>query len=141
MAISMGSGGNDAPMGDMNTTPLIDVMLVLLIMFIITLPIQTHAVKIDLPTPNPNPSNIEPEKNKVFVTPEGAVLWNGAPVNFTQLAAFLEQTKLIQPSPELQLEPHPQAQYVVVDQVIATIKRSGVGGLGFVGNERYARDF
>ena len=141
MAISMGSGDNDAPMGDMNTTPLIDVMLVLLIMFIITLPIQTHAVKIDLPTPNPNPSNIEPEKNKVFVTPEGAVLWNGAPVNFTQLAAFLEQTKLIQPSPELQLEPHPQAQYVVVDQVIATIKRSGVGGLGFVGNERYARDF
>lgn len=141
MAISMGSGGGDAPMGDMNTTPLIDVMLVLLIMFIITLPIQTHAVKIDLPTPNPNPSNIEPEKNKVFVTPEGAVLWNGAPVNFTQLAAFLEQTKLIQPSPELQLEPHPQAQYVVVDQVIATIKRSGVGGLGFVGNERYARDF
>lgn len=141
MAISMGSGGNDAPMGDMNTTPLIDVMLVLLIMFIITLPIQTHAVKIDLPTPNPNPSNIEPEKNKVFVTPEGAVLWNGSPVNFTQLAAFLEQTKLIQPSPELQLEPHPQAQYVVVDQVIATIKRSGVGGLGFVGNERYARDF
>ena len=71
MSMAVGDRDENEPMMDMNTTPLIDVMLVLLIMFIITLPIQTHAVKIDLPTPNPNPSNIEPDKNKVFVTPEG----------------------------------------------------------------------
>jgi biopolymer transport protein ExbD len=141
MAISLGGSDADAPMGEMNTTPLIDVMLVLLIMFIITLPLQTHAVMIDLPTPNPNPSPIEPDKNKIFITPEGAVLWNGAPLSFAQLGQNLEQTKLIAPSPELQLEPDPQAPYVVVDSVLAVIKRSGVGGLGFVGNERYARDF
>ena len=143
MAISMGGGGGDTPIGDMNTTPLIDVMLVLLVMFIITIPIQTHAVKIDLPVPDPNPpeNQIEPEKNKVFITPEGQVLWNGTPVNFTQLAANLEATKAISPSPELQLEPDPYSRYVVVDSVLALIKRSEVGGLGFVGNERYAREF
>jgi biopolymer transport protein ExbD len=142
MAISMGSGGADAPMGEMNTTPLIDVMLVLLIMFIITLPIQTHAVKIDLPVATPPTDNpVEPEKNKVFITASGIVMWNGTPINFTQLAQYLEETKAIQPTPELQLEPEPNARYVVVDSVLAVIKRSGVGGLGFVGNERYAREF
>jgi biopolymer transport protein ExbD len=142
MAISMGGGGADAPMGDMNTTPLIDVMLVLLIMFIITLPIQTHAVKIDLPVPNNEPvTGPDPIKNKIFVDESGVVLWNGNPINTTQLADLLEQTKAIQPMPELQLEPHPNARYVVVDSVLAVIKRSNVGGLGFVGNERYAREF
>ena len=140
MAMSMGSD-NDGPMGEMNTTPLIDVMLVLLIMFIITLPVQTHAVMIDLPTPNPTPSPIEPDKNKVFITDGGAVLWNGEPISFAVLAQRLEETKLISPTPELQLEPHPQARYIIVDSVLAVIKRSGVGGLGFVGNERYGREF
>ena len=143
MAMSVGGGDEGAPMSDMNTTPLIDVMLVLLIMFIITLPIQSHAVKIDLPVPPDNPTDnpIEPQKNKIFITPEGAVLWNGAPVNSTQLADYLEQTKLIQPAPELQFEPHPEARYLIVDQTLAIIKRSEVGGLGFVGNERYGREF
>jgi biopolymer transport protein ExbD len=142
MAISLGGGEEGAPMSEMNTTPLIDVMLVLLIMFIITLPIQSHAVKIDLPVQTP-PTDIviEPVKNKVYISPEGAILWNGTPVDFTTLASNLEQTKLIQPSPELQLEPDANSQYVIVDQVLAVIKRSEVPGLGFVGNERYSRDF
>jgi biopolymer transport protein ExbD len=143
MAISMGGGSSDAPLGDMNTTPLIDVMLVLLIMFIITLPIQTHAVKIDLPIPDPNPEpiTIEPEKNKVFIADNGTVLWNGQPVDYVRLASLLEQTKLRTPTPELQFEPHPNARYIIVDQVLAVIKRANVGNLGFVGNERYAREF
>ncbi len=143
MAISMGSGGADAPIGDMNTTPLIDVMLVLLVMFIITIPIQTHAVKIDLPVPPPiTPIKpIDPIKNKIYISVEGAVLWNGTPIPFSQLASNLEETKKIQPMPELQFEPDANARYVVVDSVLALIKRSEVGGLGFVGNERYAREF
>ena len=143
MAISMGRGAADAPIGDMNTTPLIDVMLVLLVMFIITIPIQTHAVKIDLPVPPP-PTEVPPPdttKNKIYISPTGVVNWNGAPVNFTQLAQRLEETKLIEPSPELQFEPDPYARYVVVDSVLALIKRAEVGGMGFVGNERYAREF
>lgn len=142
MAMSMGSGGDDAPMGEMNTTPLIDVMLCLLVMMILSIPIQTHAVKIDLPvaTEAPPPP-IELQKNKINITPQGVVYWNGAVVNFSQLADYLERTKTITPSPELQLEPDPYARYVVVDSVLALIKRSEVGGLGFVGNERYAREF
>ena len=143
MAISMGGGAADAPIGDMNTTPLIDVMLVLLVMFIITIPIQTHAVKIDLPVSPPDllPPLVDPIKNKIYISPAGVVTWNGAPVNFTQLAQRLEETKLIEPSPELQFEPDPYARYVVVDSVLALIKRAEVGGMGFVGNERYAREF
>lgn len=142
MAISMGGGGADKPIGDMNTTPLIDVMLVLLIMFIITIPPQTHAVKIDLPTPPPpNQIVVEPEKNKIYISPQGVVTWNGQSVNDSMLANLLDQTKSIQPTPELQFEPDPLARYVIVDQTLALIKKSDVGGLGFVGNERYAREF
>ncbi len=142
MAISMGGGGAEAPIGDMNTTPLIDVMLVLLIMFIITIPIQTHAVKVDLPVPPDVPVNApDPVKNKIYISPEGVVNWNGNPVNMTQLADLLQQTATMQPAPELQLEPDPQSRYVVTDQVIDVIKRADVPSLGFVGNERYARAF
>jgi biopolymer transport protein ExbD len=141
MSMSVGGGDADAPMGEMNTTPLIDVMLCLLIMMMLSIPPQTHAVKIDLPTPPPPGPIVQVTKNKVFIAANGAVLWNGNPVTQVQLANLLEQTKAIQPSPELQLEPDPQARYLIVDQTLATIKRSGVGGLGFVGNERYGRDF
>src|SRR5918996_3636397 len=91
------------PMMDINTTPLIDVMLVLLIMFIITIPIQTHAVKLDLPVNQPNtpPPPIEPVKNKVVVTAQGQILWNGSPVSPEQLRQYLELSQQIQPIPEL----------------------------------------
>ena len=138
------SGGRDdgEPMMDMNTTPLIDVMLVLLIMFIITIPIQTHAVKVDLPINNNSPPPpVDPIKNKITIDPAGTVAWNGQPVNAAQLAAFLEQSKTLQPEPELQFQPDPKARYEVVDQTLATIKRSNVTKLGFVGNEQYYRDF
>ncbi|NWM54851.1 biopolymer transporter ExbD, partial [Escherichia coli] len=75
--MSVGGGGDDGPMMEINTTPLIDVMLVLLIMIIMTIPIQTHAVKVDLPQSNSKPQNIvEPEKNKVYIDAQGQVYWN-----------------------------------------------------------------
>lgn len=143
MAMSMGGGGDDKPMGEMNTTPLIDVMLVLLVMFIITIPIQTHAVKVDLPVPDNTPTtdNIDPIKNKLTIDIQGQLAWNGEPVDQTALAAKLEATKAIQPMPELQFQPDPNARYVIVDETLATIKRSAVGKLGFVGNEQYGREF
>jgi biopolymer transport protein ExbD len=141
MAISISSTAAPTPMGDMNTTPLIDVMLVLLIMFIITLPIQTHAVKIDLPIAGLREVNPDRAQNKIVIQQSGALLWNGTPVNYTQLATLLDQTRLIQPNPELQFEPDANARYVVVDQVMAMIERSQVGAVGFIGNERYRREF
>ncbi len=143
MAMSTG-GAEGEPMMDINTTPLIDVMLVLLIMFIITIPIQTHAVKLDLPVDDPNnqdPPPIDPVKNKVTIDPAGTVFWNGSPVNLTVLRQYLDQTQVMNPIPELHLQPDPQARYVVVDEVLAVTKRAQVEKMGFVGNEAYGNAF
>jgi biopolymer transport protein ExbD len=135
------SGGRDdgEPMGEMNTTPLIDVMLVLLIMFIITIPIQTHAVKIDLPVNSDDntPPPIDPIKNKVSVDPAGTITWNGTPIDLVTLRIYLTRTRAMDPEPELHVQPDPQARYSVVDNVLAVIKRSEVTKMGFVGNEQY----
>ena len=127
------------PMMDINMTPLIDVMLVLLIMFIITIPIQTHAVKLDLPVDNTNnpPPPIDPVKNKVVVTAQGQILWNGTAVSPEQLRQYLELSQQIQPVPELHLQPEPEARYELVDEVLAITKRARVEKMGFVGNEAY----
>ena len=119
MSMAVGDRDENEPMMDMNTTPLIDVMLVLLIMFIITIPVQTHAVKIDLPVPTDSQSNVDPEKNKVMIDPAGTITWNGSPVDLAQLAQYLEQTKALPVEPELQVQPDPYARYIVVDNVMA----------------------
>ena len=139
MAMSTGAAEGE-PMMDINTTPLIDVMLVLLIMFIITIPIQTHAVKLDLPVDDPNQVQppIDPVKNKITVDPAGTVFWNGAPVNAVTLRQYLDITTTMTPTPELHLQPHPNARYEVVDEVLAITKRANVTAMGFVGNEAYA---
>src|SRR5690606_24598421 len=95
MSMAVGDRDENEPMMEMNTTPLIDVMLVLLIMFIITIPVQTHAVKIDLPVPNEAQTNVDPEKNKVMINAAGVITWNGTPVDLAQLAVYLEQTKAL----------------------------------------------
>ena len=135
------SGGKDdgSPMMEMNTTPLIDVMLVLLIMFIITIPVATHAVNVDLPTPSNNPPNdIHPDKNKVTILANDVVQWNGAPVDQAQLETDLQATMKLNPQPELQFEPDPQAGYQTAAVVLKTIKGTGVTKFGFVHNELYA---
>lgn len=140
MAISMGSAGEGEPMGEMNTTPLIDVMLVLLIMFIITIPIQTHAVKLDLPPPNPNPTNIEPTFNQVNIDFLNTIYWNDQEVTLDQLRSYLEQVGRMpaEDQPELRLRPDALARYEVVNQVMAIAQMSGIKKMGFVGNEAYA---
>jgi biopolymer transport protein ExbD len=142
MAVSMGSAEGE-PMMDINTTPLIDVMLVLLIMFIITIPIQTHAVKLDLPVdqPNNNPPPIDPVKNKIVITPPGQVLWNGEPVDLLRLRQYLDVTTTMTPVPELHLQPDPNARYELVDEVLAVTKRANITKMGFVGNEAYMTAF
>ena len=135
------SGGKDdgAPMIDMNMTPLIDVLLVLLIMFIITIPVATHAVNIDLPQPNPNDpqQEIDPVKNKIVLTQNGEILWNGEALNKGELVRNLELTRDIEPEPELQFEPEPLASYDLSAKTLNIIKASGVTKFGFVGNEQY----
>ena len=136
-----GSNTSGEPMMDINMTPLIDVMLVLLIMFIITIPIQTHAVKLDLPVDQTNtpPPPIDPVKNKVVITAGGQILWNGAAVNEQQLRQYLELSQQMNPIPELHLQPEPEARYELVDQVLAVTKKAHVEKMGFVGNEAYMK--
>ena len=127
------------PMMEINTTPLIDVMLVMIIMLIITIPPQTHAVKLDLPQnqPNQTPPPIDPIKNKIVITAAGDVLWNGTAVDLEQLRVFLEASQQINPVPELHLQPEPNARYETVDEVLAVTKRAKVSKMGFVGNDAY----
>jgi biopolymer transport protein ExbD len=131
------------PMMEINTTPLIDVMLVLLIMLIITIPIQTHAVKLDLPqqTPDQAPPPIDPIKNKVVITAAGQILWNGSPLSLDQLRLYLDRTQQMNPTPELHLQPEPTARYELVDEVLAVTKKAHVDKMGFVGNEAYMKAF
>ena len=139
MGMSIGGGGEDEPMMDINTTPLIDVMLVLLIMFIITIPVATHSIDIDLPVPNPNPppDMVEPIKNKIVLTPANEILWNGTPITDNTLVANLQTSLTYSVEPELQFEPEPLASYDLSAQVLNIIKASGVTKFGFVGNEKY----
>ena len=142
--MAMSAGRDDGePMMEMNTTPLIDVMLVLLIMFIITIPIQTHAVKVDLPQNSKNqiPPPVEPDKNKITIDPAGTVAWNGTPVDEATLRQYLDTTAGREPEPELHFQPDPAARYEKVDQILAVIRRSAVTKLGFIGNEQYRNDF
>jgi biopolymer transport protein ExbD len=128
-------------MMDINTTPLIDVMLVLLIMFIITIPVQTHAVKLDLPQASNERPLVDPQKNVVVILPDDTVLWNGGPVTMTILRQYLDASKNMPTPPELHLQPHAEARYEVVDEVLAQTKLAEITTMGFVGNEYYADVF
>ena len=134
------SGGSDdgEPMIEMNVTPLIDVMLVLLIMLIFTIPVATHSVDIDLPTPSNVPTeNVDPIKNKIVLTPSDQILWNGTAITPNQLVANLQQTLTFAVEPELQFEPEGDASYDLSSHVLNIIKQAGVTKFGFVGNEKY----
>jgi biopolymer transport protein ExbD len=141
MSMSVGNeGGSDEVMCDMNTTPLIDVMLVLLVMLIVTIPIQTHAVKLDLPQNNqpPPPQDVMPEVVNLEIDFDGTVIWNGTPVTSrAQLDQFLQSTAAKVPQPEVHLRPNRLAKYDAVARTLADAQRLGVTKIGFVGNEQY----
>ena len=127
------------PLSEINTTPLIDVLLVLLIMIIMSIPIKPHSLEVPLPQDGPVDIPFDPNKvrNKVVLTTDGAILWNGAQVSQDELSALLLTTKRFRTEPELQIEPEPNASYELAAKMINTIIDSGVTKFGFVGNEKY----
>jgi biopolymer transport protein ExbD len=133
---SSGSGDPEVMM-EINTTPLIDVMLVLIIMLIITIPIQTHAVKLDMPRPNKNEVQVQPEVVNLEVDFDGTIVWNGAPVSMDVLENYLDQTAKKEPQPELHLRPSKLVKYKYVAAVMAAAQRLGVMKMGIVGNEQF----
>jgi len=137
MGMSIG-GGDDEPMMDINMTPLIDVMLVLLIMFIITIPVMTHAVKLDMPRASNAPSLVQPVVIQLEIDFDGTVLWNGTPVpDFEMLDAYFRREAANDPQPELHIRPSKRAKYDVVARVLASAQRNGMRKIGFVGNEQF----
>ena len=123
------------PIRDLNTTPLIDVMLVLLVMFIITIPIATHKVELDLPT---GPGNIEPKVYRLDMDSAGRLSWDGSPLAEAQLPARLAAVREAGPDSTLEFRADGESRYEDFDRVLATLKRSGISSLGLVGNERFA---
>jgi biopolymer transport protein ExbD len=141
MSMAVGPASGDAEvMVEMNTTPLIDVMLVLLVMLIVTIPIQTHAVKLDLPQANNStpPSDVKPVVVDLEIDFDGTVIWNGSPVSSrAQLDKYLEDTANQVPQPEVHLRPNRLAKYDAVARTLADAQRLGVTKIGFVGTEQY----
>ena len=139
MAINLGRPGKDLDvMIDINTTPLIDVMLVLLIMLIITIPVQTHAVKLDMPRDKPPPALVEPEVVSLEIDFDGTILWNGAVVpGRAALEAYLRTAAARDPQPEIHLAPNRLVKYSAVAEVLAASQRLGVTKIGLVGNEQF----
>jgi biopolymer transport protein ExbD len=121
----------------MNTTPLIDVMLVLLTLLIITLPIQTHAVKLDMPAPNSTPPTVMPETVELGVDFDGTITWNGTPVDRGTLDAYFLNAVTQNPQPEIHVSPNRLAKYDAVARVLADAQRLGVTHIGFTGIDQY----
>lgn len=129
---------SDEPMMDINTTPLIDVMLVLLIMLIITIPIQLHAVNLNMPNGNPPPSDIKPEVLRIDIDARSTVLWNGEAVaELEEVERRFEQVAAQPVQPEVHLRPDKAAKYNVVAGVMASAQRSGLTKLGIMGSEQF----
>jgi len=142
MAMNVGSASEDDAGGvmvDINTTPLIDVMLVLLIMFIITIPIQTHAVKMNMPVPNnAAPPPKPPEVIRIDVDFDGTIGWNGEIIpDRATLESRLSQVAQIPDQPEVHLRPNKLVTYKVVAMIMASAQRLGVTKIGIVGNEQF----
>jgi biopolymer transport protein ExbD len=140
MAMNVGSsssGGDPEVMIEMNATPLIDVMLVLLIMLIITIPIQNHAVNLNMPVGNPPPLTKQPEVVTIDVDFDGTVLWNGAAIDDATLQGKLQNVAGMPDQPEVHLRPNKLVEYKVVAHVMASAQRIGVTKIGLIGNEQF----
>ena len=140
MAMNVGSpgGGDMDVMIDINTTPLIDVMLVLLVMLIITIPIQLHSVNLNMPTGNPPPPLVLPEVVKLDIDDQSRVYWNGEVVDDrTTLESKMSESAQQQLQPEVHLRPDKDAKYAVVAGVMASAQRLGLTKIGIVGSEQF----
>ena len=141
MAMNLGNGNSGEPevLLDINTTPLIDVMLVLLIMLIITIPAQLHSVNLDMPVATQRPPKLDPVVIQIEIEADASLRWNGQALPDRQaLQARLAQAAALQPQPELHIRSHAKAKYEAAAFVLASAQRAGLTQLGLVGSERFA---
>jgi|SRR5215204_2539944 biopolymer transport protein ExbD len=138
MAMNVGSPSGDMDvLIDINTTPLIDVMLVLLVMLIITIPIQLHSANLNMPSGTPPPSLVKPEIVKVDIDPTSQIFWNGELIDLPALNEKFKTTGTAEPQPEVHIRPDKSAKYDTVARVLAAAQRNGVTKMGIVGSEQF----
>jgi biopolymer transport protein ExbD len=137
MTVGTGGSGDPDVMVDINTTPLIDVMLVLLIMLIITIPIQTHAVKLNMPVGNPPPPTVPPTVVTIDIDFDGTVTWNGDQMTNEQLDQRFRAAAAENPQPEFHIRPNKLVTYKYVAHVMAAAQRDGVTKMGLIGAEQF----
>lgn len=128
----VGTGAHTAPMSEINTTPLVDVMLVLLVIFIITAPLLTHAVKIDLPQASSQPAPEKPEIISISIDRAGNMFWNDRPLQNDELAHKLKESAARKPQPELHIRADKETRYEILAEVMAEAQQAGISKLGFV---------
>ncbi len=140
MSMNVGSGGGSGEpevLMDINTTPLIDVMLVLLVMLIITIPIQLHAVNLDMPVGAPPSNNIKPEKIQIDIDENSVVYWQGEAVTAEILDANMATIALQATQPEVHIRPNKASKYAVFANVLSTSKRKGLTKMAVIGSEQF----
>jgi|SRR5687767_11673915 len=140
MSMNVSSGGSQEPMCDVNTTPLIDVMLVLLVMLILTLPVQNHAVKLEMPPPSNIPVTENPERINIEIDPDGTVVINGTAMagGIPEIEGFFARESVKEPQPEIHMRPSGLAKYDVVANVMAAAQRTGMVRMGFTNVAEFA---
>ncbi len=142
MGMNVGSsGGSSEPevMMDINTTPLIDVMLVLLVMLIITIPIQLHAVNLEMPVGAPPTNLIKPEKIQIDIDEASVVYWQGLPVTALELDEKMTAVSNAEPQPEVHIRPNKTSQYAVFANVLSSSKRLGLTKIAVIGAEQFVQ--
>ena len=126
-------GDDDSPpMAEINMTPLVDVMLVLLIVFMITIPVMQHSVKIELPQASSQKNDVKPESININISAKGQIFWNNSPIDIDTLQIYAQTAAKKTPQPEVQLRADKNARYETVAQVLASSKRAGLNKVGFV---------
>ena len=140
MNIPSGSGSDEPEvMMEMNTTPLIDVMLVLLVMLIITIPIQLHSVEMALPIGTPPTNLAKPEKVQIDIDAKSVIYWQGLPISNTELEANMDASGKLPIQPEVHIRPDRNAQYAVFANVLASSKRKGLTKMAVIGSEQFIK--
>ncbi|WP_396434115.1 ExbD/TolR family protein [Limnohabitans sp.] len=142
MSMNVGrTSGSDEPqvMMDINTTPLIDVLLVLLVMLIITIPIQLHSVTLELPVGTPPSNAIKPEKIQIDIDEKSAVFWQGLPVDASELDQNMRALAQLNPQPEVHIRPHKLSQYAEFARVLSSSRRIGLTKIAVIGSEQFVK--
>ena len=141
MSMNVGSSSSEEPevLMDINTTPLIDVMLVLLVMLIITIPIQLHSVNLEMPVGAPPQNNIKPEKIQIDIDERSTVYWQGLPVSAPELELKMKEIAPLPVQPEVHVRPNKAASYAVFANVLSSSKRLGLTKIAVIGSEQFVR--